>query len=277
MERNKFKKRLHDIIFEADTRAGKLFDELLIIFIILSLIVVTVDSIPNQSYKTEIFLHSAEWFFTIIFTIEYMLRIYVTKNVWKYIFSFYGLIDFLSIIPTYIGIFLPRSFTMANVRMIRLVRVFRILKLVKFLGASTLISESLYKSRYKITVFFIVVFILVTIMGSIMYMIEGAEAGFTSIPHSIYWAIVTITTVGYGDIAPATLFGQFIASIVMLTGYAIIAVPTGIITSEMAYSKKEKLKTNTQVCENCHCSDHENDAIYCKKCGYPLDENTSKN
>jgi voltage-gated potassium channel len=267
MTKQQRKSKIHEIIFEADTRAGKIFDEILLVFIFLSVFVVAIDSVPNQSDRLEFFLHSAEWFFTIIFTLEYILRIYVTNRPWKYIFSFYGIIDFLSIIPTYVGIILPQGFAMASIRMIRLVRIFRILKLVQFLGASTLIAESLKKSRYKISVFFISVIILVTIMGSIMYMVEGRGSGFNSIPHSIYWAIVTITTVGYGDIAPATPLGQFIAALVMLTGYAIIAVPTGIITSELAYTRKERIRSNTQVCENCHCESHDNDATYCKKCG----------
>ena len=270
MSKQGFKSKLHEIIFEADTRAGKIFDEVLLVFIFLSVFVVAFDSVPNQSPRLEAILHTAEWFFTIIFTLEYFLRIYVTKKPWKYITSFYGIIDFLSIIPTYVGIVLPQSFAMASIRMIRLVRIFRILKLVQFLGASSLIAESLKNSRYKISVFFVSVMILVTIMGSIMYMVEGKDSGFNSIPHSIYWAIVTITTVGYGDIAPATPLGQFIAALVMLTGYAIIAVPTGIITSEFASARKHKIRANTQVCENCHCADHDNDAKYCKKCGEEL-------
>lgn len=270
MSEQNIKLKLHEIIFEADTRAGKLFDEILLVFIFLSVLVVAVDSVPDQTETFENILHISEWFFTIIFTIEYLLRIYITEKPWKYIFSFYGIIDFLSIIPTYVGIILPQGFAMASIRMIRLIRIFRILKLVQFLGASSLIAESLKRSRYKISVFFASVMILVTIMGAIMYMVEGADSGFTSIPHSIYWAIVTITTVGYGDIAPVTPVGQLLAAIIMLTGYAIIAVPTGIITSEFAMSKREKIKSNTQVCQNCSCEDHENDAKFCKNCGNKL-------
>jgi voltage-gated potassium channel len=269
MEENKLKNKLHKIVFEADTKAGKLFDEILIVLIILSLIIIMIDSIPNQSVKLETFLILLEWFFTIIFTLEYFLRIYLTNKPLKYILSFYGIIDFLSIIPTYLGIFIPKSFAMTSIRMIRLIRIFRILKLVRFLGASDHISKSLHRSRYKIGVFFLVVLILVTIMGSIMYMVEGPAAGFTSIPLSIYWAIVTITTVGYGDIAPQTAFGQLIASIVMLTGYAIIAVPTGIITSELS-KKEEVINTNTQICQNCHLESHDDDAKFCKNCGTEL-------
>ncbi len=270
MKLNSFKQKLHQIIFESDTRAGKLFDEILIALIVLSITVVALDSVPSFGEKTRKVFHILEWGFTAIFTLEYITRIWVTGKPIKYIFSFYGIIDFLSIVPTYVGVIFPQGFAFASLRMIRLVRIFRILKLVRFLGASRIITQSLRQSRYKITVFFTAVLIIVTIMGSIMYMVEGPQSGFNSIPHSIYWAIVTITTVGYGDISPITPLGQFIASLVMLLGYAIIAVPTGIISSELINQRKPKINTNTQTCQHCNHSDHDDDAEFCKKCGTKL-------
>lgn len=273
MKQKSYKERIHEIIFEADTPAGKSFDVILLILILLSVLVVLLESIPGKNEIVKHFYYLSEWFFTIVFTIEYIFRIYTTKKSIKYIFSFYGIIDLLSVLPTYIGIFFSGSHVLAIIRMLRLLRVFRVLKLVQFLGASSLLVESIKRSRYKISVFFLAVIILVTILGSIMYLVEGAKSGFTSIPISIYWAIVTITTVGYGDIAPITPLGQIIAAIIMLTGYAIIAVPTGIITSEIATASKSRKLTNTQVCSNCNASQHDDDALFCKFCGNSLDTN----
>lgn len=264
------KKRLHEIIFEADTREGKLFDIVLLVLILLSVAVVFEDSVSSISPKLKQILYYSEWFFTIIFTIEYILRIWIIKKSKTYIFSFYGIIDLLSILPAYIGLFLAGSHYLAIIRMMRLLRVFRILKLVRFIGASNNLLQSFNASRHKIGVFFLFVSITVTIMGSIMYIVEGADAGFTSIPRSIYWAIVTLTTVGYGDIAPVTVLGQSIASLVMLLGYAIIAVPTGIITSDLMQQNRKKVNVNTHSCTNCNCDNHDDDALYCKKCGEKL-------
>jgi len=266
-----WREHLHEIIFEADTPAGKRFDIILLILILLSVAVVFEDSVRGNSLKLKQSLYYAEWFFTIIFSIEYFLRIYTIKKPKTYIFSFYGIIDLLSILPTFIGLFLAGTQYLAIIRMLRLLRVFRVLKLVQFVGASNSLLLSIKASRHKIGVFFLFVSITVTIMGSIMYLIEGAEAGFTSIPRSIYWAIVTLTTVGYGDIAPVTPFGQTIASLVMLLGYAVIAVPTGIITSDfMAQQKTKIVNTNTQSCRNCNFNEHDDDAVFCKKCGSKL-------
>lgn len=264
-----FKKNLHDIIFEADTFAGKLFDELLLVFIILSVSVVMVDSVPNIHAKYQVYLYSAEWFFTILFTIEYALRVWTTQQSNKYVFSLYGIIDLLSIVPTYLSLLIVSSQFLIIIRILRLLRVFRVLKLMAFLGASDILIKSINKSRYKITVFFFFVLLLVTIIGSIMYIIESPETGFTSIPRSVYWAIVTLTTVGYGDIAPQSVLGQFFASFVMLLGYAIIAVPTGIITSEI-FKQTNKTNSNTQVCSNCNTNNHDDDALFCKHCGEKL-------
>ena len=266
-----WRERMHEIIFEADTPSGKRFDIILLILILLSVAVVFEDSVSGKSEETKMLLYYAEWFFTIIFSIEYFLRIYTIKKPSAYIFSFYGIIDLLSILPTFIAIFFAGTHYLAIIRMLRLLRVFRVLKLVQFVGASNNLLLSIKASRHKIGVFFLFVTITVTIMGSIMYIVEGAESGFTSIPRSIYWAIVTLTTVGYGDIAPVTIIGQTIASLVMLLGYAIIAVPTGIITSGMVQqNSKNSINSNTQVCSNCNFSDHDDDALFCKKCGNKL-------
>ncbi len=261
-----WKPRLHEIIFEADTKEGKAFDVALLVLILLSVAVVLADSIPliNVKYGFPLFL--AEWFFTIIFTIEYILRIILTKRASNYIFSFYGIIDFLAIIPTYLSLIVAGTHFLLVIRVLRLLRVFRVLKLARFVKASAVLVLALKNSRHKIIVFLEVVLTLVTIVGSLMYLIEGPENGFTSIPRSIYWAIVTITTVGYGDIAPNTVLGQMLASMLMIVGYAIIAVPTGIMSVEIAKAGK----SNTQVCHNCNSGDHADDAKFCKVCGEKL-------
>ena len=265
-----WRERMHEIIFEADTKAGKQFDITLLVLILLSVAVVFEDSVSGNSPAVKQMLYYAEWFFTIIFSIEYFLRIYTIKKPKTYIFSFYGIIDLLSILPTFIGLFLAGTHYLAIIRMLRLLRVFRVLKLVQFIGASNNLLFAVRSSRHKIGVFFLFVSITVTIMGSIMYIVEGADSGFSSIPRSIYWAIVTLTTVGYGDIAPVTIFGQVIASFVMLLGYAVIAVPTGIITSDMVALNKKRINTNTHSCNNCNFNEHDDDALFCKKCGVEL-------
>jgi voltage-gated potassium channel len=267
--KSSLKKKAHEVIFEADTFAGKLFDEILLVLILLSVVVVMLDSVPYYHDNYKEFLYVSEWIFTIIFTFEYILRIWTTEQSKKYIFSFYGIIDLLSIIPTYASLFILNSHFLIVIRILRLLRVFRVLKLIQFMGASNLLINSFKNSRHKITVFFLFVLLLVTIIGSSMYIIESPEAGFTSIPRSIYWAIVTLTTVGYGDIAPQTTLGQAFASIVMLLGYAIIAVPTGIITADIAMNNK-KVNSNTQVCSRCNAGNHADDAVYCKYCGEKL-------
>ncbi|RLD65275.1 MAG: ion transporter [Bacteroidetes bacterium] len=265
-----WREHMHEIIFEADTKAGKRFDIILLVLILLSVAVVFEDSVGGLSPALKHILYYAEWFFTIIFTIEYILRIYTIRRPKTYIFSFYGIIDLLSILPTFIGLFLAGTHYLAIIRMLRLLRVFRVLKLVQFIGASNNLLLAVRESRHKIGVFFLFVSITVTIIGSIMYIVEGADSGFTSIPRGIYWAIVTLTTVGYGDIAPVTVIGQSIASLVMLLGYAIIAVPTGIITSDLMKQSKKKVILNTQSCSNCNFSDNDDDASFCKKCGNKL-------
>jgi len=261
------KEKLYEIIFEADTREGKLFDVALILLIFISIILVMLDSMPSISLLYHKHLRIAEWIVTILFTIEYILRIYIVKKPKLYIFSFYGIIDFLAILPTYLSLFVAGGQSLIVIRAIRLLRVFRILKLSRYTRAGRFLVLAMYRSREKIFIFLFFVLTIVVIFGTIIYLVEGEENGFTSIPTSIYWAIVTLTTVGYGDISPATGFGQFLASIIMIIGYAVIAVPTGIVTSELLHGTKI---SNTQVCSNCLHDRHDDDAQYCKKCGENL-------
>ena len=258
------RERLYEIIFEADTRAGKLFDLVLLVIILLSVLLVLLESVPGIRINYSSILKILEWIITIIFTVEYLLRVVIVQKPVKYILSFYGIIDFLAVIPTYISLVFVGTHSLIVIRILRLLRVFRILKLTRYSSAGQKLGRALWASREKISVFIFFVIILVVIIGTIMYLVEGEEHGFSSIPRSIYWAVVTLTTVGYGDISPETPFGQFLASVVMILGYAIIAVPTGIVTSELM---KPAEKQNTQVCRNCLCETHDDDAIYCKKCG----------
>jgi len=262
-----FRKNIYQVIYETDTRAGKIFDVILLIAILISVLIVILESVVSIKMKIGEIIRVAEWMFTILFSLEYILRIYSVKKAGKYLFSFYGIIDFLAIIPTYLGLLLSGAHVLMTIRALRLIRVFRVLKLVRFLGASKYLAVSIKGSLPKIAVFLIVVLIIIIIAGSLMYLIEGPQYGFSSIPKGIYWAIVTLTTVGYGDITPHTTAGQILSSLIMILGYSIIAVPTGIITSQMT---KTKQKVNTQTCLNCNYSDHDDDATYCKKCGEKL-------
>ena len=259
--------RLYDIIFEADTREGKAFLVVVIALIFVSIFLVLLDSITAVREEYAIHLHTAEWVITAIFMIEYFLRIYVLKKPLRYIFSFFGIIDLLAILPSFLGLIFVGGQSLMVIRAVRLLRVFRIFKLSRYTSAGRSLAVALYRSREKIFMFISVILTLVVIFGTVMYLIEGEQNGFTSIPVSIYWAIVTLTTVGYGDISPVTGVGQFLASIVMILGYAIIAVPTGIITSEMI---RHPVRNNTQVCPNCMFDMHDDDAQYCKRCGTHL-------
>lgn len=261
--------KMHEVIYEADTFAGKFFDVGLLIIIILSISIVMLESVPSLHELYGDWFDKAEWFFTIIFTLEYIARLISIGKPVKYIFSFYGIIDFLSIIPTYLGLFIVGTNSLMVIRSLRLMRVFRILKLGNFLKESRVLVESLKASRHKIAVFLLSILTMVIILGTIMYLVETPESGFTSIPRSIYWAIVTLTTVGYGDIAPTSPLGQFIASIVMILGYAIIAVPTGIVTNELIKSDNKK-DLNTQACTSCSRDGHDTDSKFCKYCGEKL-------
>lgn len=265
-----WKSKLHEIIYEADTKEGKLFDIILIITIVISIILVMLESVESIDKKYHNFLNISEWVITILFTIEYILRIVTIKKPKTYIFSLYGIIDFLATIPKYLSFFLVGSHAFIALRALRLLRVFRILKLARYLGASKTLLTALRASRIKISVFLFSVIVLAIILGTIMYIVEGPKNGFTSIPRSMYWAIVTLTTVGYGDIAPHTPLGQLIASMVMILGYGIIAVPTGIVTAEMTKIDQIKLPNNTQHCSNCSEDKHNDNAEFCHKCGLKL-------
>lgn len=266
--RSRRRRILHEVIFEADTKAGKLFDELLIISILVSVAAVMLDSIASIQINYGDLLYGIEWFFTIVFTVEYGLRLSCVGRPLKYATSFYGLVDLLAIIPTYLSLLLPGSQYLLVIRILRILRIFRILKLVTYLGEAQMLMQAMRASRRKIAVFIYTVLTLVVIFGSLMYVIEGEANGFTSIPRSIYWAIVTLTTVGYGDISPQTPIGQALASVVMVFGFAIIAVPTGIVTAEM--SQVYRKKVSTQACPECSAEGHDPDARHCKYCGAGL-------
>ncbi len=261
------KKHIYEIIYEADTVGGKAFDIALFYAIILSVVIVMLDSVHALNIQFGHWFHMLEWVITILFSIEYVLRVWTVKRASKYIFSFYGIIDLMSVLPAYLGLFIAGTHFLVVIRILRLLRIFRVLKLVRYIGATEDLVSAFGASKRKIVVFMEFVLIIVVIMGALIYLIEGPENGFTSIPKSVYWAIVTITTVGYGDIAPQTVAGQALASVLMITGFAIIAVPTGIITAEINRVGKSK---NTQACSNCLYGHHDNDALYCKKCGQKL-------
>ncbi|GAB4301502.1 MAG: ion transporter [Marinilabiliales bacterium] len=264
----KFKEKLFTIVFEADTVAGKIFDIALIVLILISVILVLLESVQKINHNFREFFRVIEWTITILFTIEYFLRIWLTKKPLKYIFSFYGIVDFLAILPSFIGVFISGAHGLMTIRTLRVLRIFRIFKATRYISASTLIIRALKSSWAKISVFLLTIAMLLVIIGTLMYLIEGPENGFTDIPTSIYWAVVTLTTVGYGDISPKTPIGQFFSSIVMIIGYAIIAVPTGIVSFEMVRENK----ASTQVCPHCMKEGHDNDAEYCKYCGSKLNE-----
>jgi voltage-gated potassium channel len=264
---NKTNEKLYELIFEADTKEGKIFDIALLIVILISVALVMLESVPTIRQEHRQLLKISEWVITIIFTLEYILRILIVRKPFKYILSFYGVIDLLSVIPTYLSLVIIGSQSLIVIRVLRLLRVFRILKLTRYSQAGRSLAKALWASRAKVSVFIFFVIILVVIIGTVMYLIEaGQGSGFTSIPRGIYWAIVTLTTVGYGDISPTSAFGQFLASIVMIMGYAILAVPTGIVTAEIL----RPTKNNTQVCPECLHESHEDDAIFCKKCGMKI-------
>ena len=263
-----WRQRLYTVIFEADTPVGKKFDVALLWAIVLSVAAVLVESVASVRAEHGAALHVLELVFTGLFTVEYLLRVVAVRRPWKYIFSFYGWVDLLSILPTFVELLVPGAASLRVVRMLRLLRVFRVLKLVGFLREAQILRDALLASRRKIAVFLYTVLVLVTLLGTLVYMVEDAEAGFTSIPRSIYWAIVTVTTVGYGDIAPQTVTGQIIASMMMILGYAILAVPTGIVGAELA--KSSSPSTNTQACPSCGREGHDDDAAHCKHCGKRL-------
>jgi voltage-gated potassium channel len=258
---------LYTVIFEAETPAGKWFDILLIISILASVVAVMLDSVSSMNVRYGHLLTGAEWFFTIIFSLEYVLRLICVARPRRYATSFFGLVDLLAIIPTYISLIIPGTKYLLVVRILRILRIFRVLKLVQYMGEAVLLTKALRASSRKITVFLFTVLTLVIILGSLMYLIEGAQNGFTSIPRSIYWAIVTLTTVGYGDISPQTNIGQMLAAGIMILGYSIIAVPTGIVTVELSQVSSRKI---ARSCRNCGAASHDSDAVFCKACGTKL-------
>jgi voltage-gated potassium channel len=263
-----WREKLYTIIFESDTPAGKWFDVILIISIICSVIAVMLDSMAeiNKAYGSHLYI--VEWFFTILFTLEYMLRLLIIGKPAHYARSFFGIIDLLAVLPTYASLLIPGSQYLIAIRILRILRVFRVLKLVEYSNEAQMLIKALAASKKKIIVFVFAVLTLVVIFGSLMYLIEGEENGFTSIPKSVYWAIVTLTTVGYGDISPKTNPGQILAALIMIMGYGIIAVPTGIVTVELAHVRRTS-KQNL-VCSQCSSEDHSPDARYCKDCGAKL-------
>lgn len=264
------RKKLFVVIFGTDTRAGKAFDVILLWMIIISVSAVVLESVARLREVHHDIFYSAEWFFTLVFTLEYLLRIYSSPKPWKYITSFFGIVDLMAILPTYLGLVFDQATFLLTIRALRLLRMFRVLKLARYIKEATILLRALQHSKHKIIVFFGAVFTLVLILGSILYLVEGEQNGFTSIPQSIYWAIVTITTVGYGDIAPATVLGKIVASVAMLTGYSIIAVPTGIITVEIGRAAKVSQANKQVSCTNCGHRQHDKDARYCKICGTKL-------
>ena len=278
MTANNLKSKLHTIIYEADTPMGKLFDVVLLILILVSVILVMLESVTSIDTHYHDLLYFGEWVITIFFTVEYILRIITVKKASNYIFSFYGIIDFLSTIPLYLSFILAGSNALLAVRALRLLRVFRILKITRYMGEANKLNKALRDSKPKILVFLFAVLILSIIAGTIMYLVEGEQSGFVSIPISVYWCIVTLTTVGFGDIAPVTPLGQFIAAIIMIMGYGIIAVPTGIVSAEYASKKTttlddpEYIHVNTQSCQNCNENNHHDNAEFCHKCGSTLHE-----
>ena len=268
-----WKEKVHEVIYEADTKAGKVFDVALFIIIVASLVLVILDSVEHISLEYHTLFVTLEWIITIFFTIEYILRVISIKKPKNYIFSFYGIVDFLSTIPLYVSLIFASSGALLSLRALRLLRVFRVFKLVRYTGAGSSVAVALRKSIPKILIFLYSVVIISFIAGTVMYIVEGPENGYTSIPTGIYWAIVTLTTVGFGDIHPVTPLGQFIATIIMLLGYGVIAVPTGIVTAEMT---KENSRKNTQVCSNCGEDDHRDSAEFCHKCGDSLHKEQEK-
>jgi voltage-gated potassium channel len=269
---------LRRVIFGHDTAAGKAFDVILIVAILVSVAVVMLDSVERYALRHGPALRRAEWVFTIMFTIEYLLRLYSAPSARKYATSFYGVIDLLAVTPSYLALFFPGGRYLISIRILRILRVFRVLKLAQFVGGERVIIDALKASRHKIAVFLISVLTVVVVVGSILYVVEGAEAGFTSIPRSVYWAIVTLTTVGYGDIAPQTPIGQMLASMIMILGYGMIAVPTGIVTVEMAAASRSvemaaasRSKAATRPCAGCGQRRHDPDAGFCKSCGRELE------
>jgi len=263
-----WKHRLYLIIFESGTRGGKIFDVYLLIAIGLSVTVVMLESVQSIRSAYPVLIDSLEWFFTILFSLEYIVRLLCVRQPLRYAWSFYGIIDLFAFLPSYIGLFIPTAGYLTTIRVLRLLRVFRVLKLAEFMQASETLRSALYASRRKIAVFLSFVMAVVLIMGTVMYLIEGEENGFNSIPRGVYWAIVTLTTVGYGDVTPHTVLGRVLACFIMIMGYGIIAVPTGIFSVELHQAVQAK---EARTCGNCQTTEADRKASFCRRCGKPLD------
>jgi len=266
--------KLNEIIFGYETPAGHLFDIVLIVAILFSVLAVLLDSVADLHTRFLLQFRVLEWGFTVLFTLEYLLRLYSSSAPRRYAMSFFGLVDLFSILPTYLAFLWPEASFLIVIRILRVLRIFRIFKLIRYMGEANVLSRALWQSRRKILVFIFCVLTLQVVFGAVMFLVEGPGNGFTSIPVSIYWAIVTMTTVGFGDIVPHTDFGRLIASMTMMTGYAIIAVPTGIVSSELMNEFQSQRKQDTHdfglVCQNCSRKGHDRDANYCKQCGQAL-------
>ncbi|MBA3987336.1 MAG: ion transporter [Flavobacteriales bacterium] len=270
------RQKIYIVIYGTNTPAGRIFDMVLLVLILLSVLAVMLETVVDIDIKYHKELILIEWIFTSLFTIEYILRIFSTKKPWKYIFSFYGIIDLVAVLPMYLSFFFPGSSVIASVRALRLLRIFRILNITQYIGESNKLKSALRDSKPKIIIFLFSVVIICVLMGTVMYLVEGEESGFDSIPHSIYWCIVTLTTVGFGDITPVTGLGRFIASLIMITGYGIIAVPTGIVSAEFTKQKikgKKKVKA-ISMCPVCNERGHKVEADYCYNCGEKLNNKT---
>lgn len=261
--------RLYTIIFEADTVAGRRFDLLLIAAILASILVVVLESVHAIAARHETLIDTLEWTFTLLFTVEYLARLACVRYPMRYATSFFGIIDLLSVLPTYLAFFVPEVHALLDVRILRLIRIFRILKLTLYVQEYQVLASAVSASRRKILVFLSIVMMVVLVMGTLMYVIEGPNNGFTSIPKSMYWAIVTMTTVGYGDITPQSEIGKTIASLMMLLGWGVLAVPTGIVTAEMTTQRLMRPPT-TRTCRSCLSEGHDPDAKFCKDCGARL-------
>lgn len=263
------RERIYEIIFEADTRAGKAFDVVLLLAILASVVALMLESVDSIEAEYGTQLRAIEWVFTALFAVEYLLRLTCIQRPWRYATSFFGIVDLLAVLPTFVSLAIPGSQSLATIRILRVVRVFRVLKLARFIGESHVLGRALRASLHKITVFVVVVISLVVVAGSLMHVIEGPDnEGFANIPMSVYWAIVTVTTVGFGDITPETPIGRVMASALMIAGYGIIAVPTGIFAAEMV--RQPNTSVSTQVCPTCLAEAHPVDAVFCYRCSGKL-------